>query len=112
MSKRNFNSIIKFLNQGRLETSLTHASECSIQTFTYVLIWWVWELIQKSDDLWITRVSFLEDILNRDMTWKFAGADDLHSIVVNINVNIIFNPIVTMENSICNNLVYGNRRIA
>jgi len=56
------NLILALLHDRGSQPEIPHSLECGVKPFANILVWGVFELIQKTNDLWIPRRPFIENV--------------------------------------------------
>src|SRR5262245_55360888 len=111
MSEDNADTVLQFLDYRRLEPCIAHTPKRRVQALANVLVRGIGQFVEQPNDLRITRVALLEYVFDCDVPRKLAGAYNLDTIVIDVDMDVIFNAIIAMKYRVCDNLMNCHRRI-
>src|SRR5438128_598642 len=94
-----------------LQVQIAHCLECGVQSFPYVLVGRIRELVNNTNEIAVPSETLFQNIFGGDMRWKPSGAFNLDSIVENSHVNIVRDGVVAMQYGIGDNFMQRCSRI-
>ena len=84
---------------------VTHGVEGSVQALTNIFIWRIRELIDESHQNAVSSEALFKDIFGRYVGWQRSGASYLYAIVEDLDMYIICHAVISMKDSISDDLV-------
>src|SRR4030042_6176402 len=92
-------------NDWVLELHPPHCLKSRIQAFSDILVWRVRKFVYQSDNHSVSGKALLKYVFRCNVAGESAWAEDLDSVVKDLNVDVICDAVVPMKNGICYNLM-------
>ena len=105
MTYINYDGMLVLFNHRLSQTQLFHGLERGIEALADILIRWIREFVDKTDDFWVARGLLIQNVFKRYMARKTSGAFYLDAVVIDANMNIRSNTIISVQDRISYDLM-------